>query len=244
MNESNLYLYNKIFLNHHGTVTLLGISPDLTAYVEEMYDDETWLARYSVSKDGLLTLLGDEDSGKTPLKSFDLPMGSIRPQSAKQTHALNFTGPRQRGMVEEDRIREMARPLSIQAKMQIAELLNLKIPAPMILGITESYVISEAQLSETTFVVCRRIQIAHALTNPQIDAQGNTYNYDSLRLNIAHLYSPDMDNEVPVEVALQGLPQQQLNYPLDCVIHEDLLWIADGGTPQTKGSVCIWKIVR
>ncbi len=244
MNQSNLYFYKSFELKYHGSSALLGISPDGTAYVEEMYDDDTWLARYMISPHNELTTVGDENYGAANLAFFELPPGSTVPNGGHLTNTLNFSGPRQRGLLEEERIRDVARPLTMQAKIQITQQLNLSIAAPMILGITESYVISEARLNSSLFVVCRRIQIAYALMSMQSDPNGNIYNYDSLRLNVAHLYSLDMENEVPVDVALQGLPGHYLNNPLDCLIHKDQLWIADGGTSQAKSAIRVWEIVR
>ncbi len=70
----------------------------------------------------------------------------IKPQTGWHTMALNFAGPRHRGMRAPERTLDLVRPLSIQEKMALIDRFRLDVPPPLLLGIAESYVLAETPI--------------------------------------------------------------------------------------------------
>lgn len=195
-------------LAHTGDCGLIGIAADLTIYAEEMYGEDGWLAQHALKLSEKTIAFSDENSGlNRDFEILQLPDDLARSQPCKHTTALNFGGARHRGMREPERIAELVRPLTIQTKMTLIERLKLNIMPPMLLGIAESYVLAEAPLmSPDVFMVCRRLRLAYILTQVKADADHQPYDYDTLVLYIAHDYNPSIDDEIPPERALAGLP--------------------------------------
>ena len=168
-------------LAHNGDCYLLGMSPDNTIFVEEVYGPDDWLAQHAFTLDGQQLQSVDEDDGlRANLVPLTLPNDLIRPQSCHHTHRLNFSGsPRWRGLREYERVGDLMRPLSVPTRMTLGQ--RFGIAPPMLLGITESRVLAEALMTPPDlYFVCRRIRIAYALSQPQFDADHQPFDYDSI----------------------------------------------------------------
>ena len=114
----------------------------------------------------------------------------------------------------------------------------------MLLGVAESRVLAEAPLSPPDqYLVCRRVRIAHALETTERDADHQPYDYDTIPVYVAHPYhvtSGDLD--VEPEIAFAGLPSIDLLRPMDCLVANHYLCVADGGHDTQKSRIHIWKI--
>jgi len=230
-------------LIHSGDCSLIGISADLTVYAEEMYGEEGWLAQHIISPDRKIVASADENEGMNRhFETFALPDDLVRTQRCKHTAALNFGGARHRGLREPERIAELVRPLTFQTKMTMIERLKLKMSPPMLLGVAESYVLAETLISPDIFMVCRRLRLAYALSQPQFDSDHQPYDYDTLVLHIAHDYNPRTDDEISPDRALAGLPGVQLRRPMDCIVRDQHLFIADGSLDEQVNAIHVWRI--
>jgi hypothetical protein len=196
--------------------------------VAEEYDDDNWV-RHRIALDCELVQSGE----------FDLPDMLLKPSSPTM-HPLNYSGGRYRGMREDDRVAEWIQPLTIMEKMPLLSYLKLDIPPMLLLGIAESYVTSAAKIDDTVSIVCRRVRLAYALSQPQLDDTGLPYDYDTLVLHIVHLY--DSDSESSLADALSGIDGIRLQRPMDCMVHQDKLIIADGSDGEHNSRIVIFRI--
>lgn len=231
-------------LTHAGDCSLLGVATDLTVYAEEIYGDDGWMAQHALRLDGTALNVVDEDYGKNPsVKPITLPDDLKRPNTGWHTMALNFSGARHRGVRREERISEVAQPLSIEDKMLVAG--RLQMPPPTILGLAESYVLAEAGVVYPhLFLVCRRMRVVYALQDEQIDEQHQPYDYDSHVLYAAHLYDRSQEVQPTLRESLTGLPGVQLHRPMDCLIAHEHLFVADGGEGERVSAVHVWRVER
>ena len=213
-------LKNTYFLQHHDAYTLLGVSAYQDIYAEAFDDDVITL--YHMRDDAVLTIK-------------EMPnIALYEPASSSQTQALNFAGARWRGLQAEDRIQDTTLPLSIQEKMQIVTQFKLDIMPPYIIGIAESYVVSDvALIPDQTYLVCRRLRIAYQLMKPQQDESLQPYDYDTMTVHLAQLY--DLNEDISLGDIRNQLWGVNLTKPLDCVKYEDKLVLLDGG------SVHVWE---
>lgn len=235
---------SSIKLPHSGDCHLLGVSPDLKIYVEEIYTEDAWFAQHTLTLDGTLIETVDEDDGKnTEVTPLVVPEGSFKPQSGVQTiKTLNYTGARHRGLRELERITDVVRPFSLQEKMKMVERLELSIIPPLLLGLAESYVLAEAELQRPSlYVVCRRVRMAYVLPTAQRDENGQLYDYDTHVLYIAHLFDREQE-EVSLLDSLKSLPGTDLYRPMDCLVAQNYLFIADGGGATHHNRIHVWHI--
>lgn len=243
MEQTKLNYVSSINLTHHQECVLLGISQDFTIYIEEIYGEDEWIAQHILAPNGAHLHNADEDHGRRTLSPLTLPPNSVRPRPGSgQTRFLNFSGPRLRGMREPERLQDSLYPLSIGLKMVLIENFALPVIPPALLGVAQSYVISEADVlpGELT-VVCRRLRLAFALPEVRYDTQHIPYDYDTLTLHLAHLVNIK-DDELLTEDHLVSLPGVHLNRPLDCARVADHLFVADGGTTEHPSAVRIWQM--
>src|SRR5687768_2666173 len=85
-------------LQHRGDCSLIGVTPDLIVYTEEVYDDGL-VAQQATRLDGTIVECVDEGKrGEGTLKPLALPDDLQRPQTAWHTMSLNYAGPRHRGL--------------------------------------------------------------------------------------------------------------------------------------------------
>jgi hypothetical protein len=235
-----------IGVRHHQAHEIQGDLLRWTVYAEEIYGDEGWLAQHALTMTGEFMTSIDEDGGRNQsISPLPLPDDLLKPRPVWNTMKLNYAGPRHRGMREPERLMDILRPISVADKFAIAKRLRLKIAPPMLLGIAESYVLSEALvLHPDVFFVCRRLRLAYALAEPAVDADDEPYDYDTLVTHSAHYYDRDGDGEPALIDALTALPGVELRRPMDCLIDHDTLFIADAarpGDPQPS-AIHVWRI--
>ncbi len=220
-----------------GDCSLLGAAPDLEVVYVEMYGaNHESFEQIGVTLAGDIVVRGDET---TPLEPTP---GLVRPRSAWMTMALNFAGARHRGIRAEERIDDLAHPLTVPEKMQIATLLRLSVPAPMILGWIESYALAEAQLSRGVYCVCRRLRIAYALSQPGRDHEGSPIDYDSAVLYIAHIYQPHEPDNPHLSDLLRQFGDAPLRRPTDCMVAGRHLLIVDSGDDDQPAHLHLWAL--
>lgn len=231
-------------LKYREDCSILGITPDLKVYVEEIYSDDAWIAQQALSIDGEVLAIVDEDYGKnTRVKPLSMDDIVATPKPGWHCMSLNYAGPRRRGLRGPERIDDTVLSLPITTKMKLAKKLGLNFPAPMILGIAESYVISEIELKRPNlYLVCRRIRIAYTLNEQKTDDDGQPYDYDTTVFYVAHVYDHHDVNDLTLDDAMTGLKGVTLNRPMDCVLYNEHIFIADGGSDEQKSAVHVWMI--
>ena len=234
-----------ILLHHNGDCRLLGVSPTLALYVEEIFGDDDQLAQHTLSLDG--KVLHSVDESINPASDFiplTLPADVVRPSPIRHASRLNFSGPRQLGLRDLERITDVVRTLEVPTRIRLAQQIN--IPMPLILGVAESRVLAEALLTPPdTYLVCRRLRIAHALPEPQRDTDQQWYDYDTLAVYTAHLYNPVLnDVELPPDAVFAGLPGVRLVRPMDCIMCHEHVFIADGGDADRPSRIHIWRVTE
>lgn len=245
--KPHLVHLKSIPLHHRGDCELLGVTPDYTLYVEEIYDDDDWIAQHILTLDGTFQGTMDEKAGKNrQFRPIKLPENAKKNKNSQATAMLNYRGARHRGLAAAERIQETTRPLSISTKMALVKQLGLNIMPPMVLGVAESYVLSETVIKPPDlYLVCRRIRIAYALPALKVDPGNMAYDYDTLAMYIVHFYeAKTYDYEVAIDEALAGLPDVELRRPMSCMCVDKYLFIAEGGTETTYSTVHIWEITR
>jgi hypothetical protein len=229
-------------LAHNGDCRLLGVSGDLTIYAEEVYGDDGWMAQHALRMDGTRLALIDEDDGKnTSVEPIALPDDLVRPNTGWHTMDLNFMGARHRGIRREERISDVAQPLSLEDKALVAGRLN--ITAPTVLGLAESYVLAEIGLVHPNlFLVCRRLRVLYALQEEHSDAQHQSYDYDSRVLYVAHLFDRSQVVSPTLRESFAPLAGVSLQRPMDCLLAFNHLFVADGGEGERISQVHVWQI--
>lgn len=231
-------------LRHNGDCSLIGVSPDLAIYVEEVYGEEGWLAQIALTLEGETLASVDEDFGaQTELTPLPLPDKLVEPQRGWHTMALNFTGARHLGLRGPERLDDLIRPFSVPEKIALVNLLKLDILPPMLLGLAESYVLAESPINPPNeFVVCRRVRVAYALPEEREDETGTPYDYDTLLLYVAHIFNRTAEQEPPLSDVLQGIAGVHLHRPMDCLITQGHLFLADGGDADRTSAIHILRV--
>ncbi len=227
-----------ISLPHHGDCSLLGVTPDGQLYLEEIYSDDGWMAQHIYSADGVLMHSVDEmDGANTEVKALELPINIVKPRIGWHTMGLNYAGARHRGMRINERLADVVKPMSIPDKMTIAKRLNVQV----VVGIAESYVVAEVELVRPNlFLTCRRIRFAFALPEEHVDDNGDPYDYDTQVIYVAHLLDLRAEEERPIIDLLNDLPG--VFRPMDCLLLEDRLYVADGGAEDRPNRIHIWRV--
>jgi hypothetical protein len=232
-------------LKHAGDCHLLGVRADGTVYVEEWYGDG-WAAQHVITIDGDWLQSVDEDSGAADdLEPLALPPDVVHPQPGWQTVALNFVGPRHRGLREPEHMSEAVQPFSIHDRMTLVSQFQLPTTPPMLLGLAESYVLAEAPLHPPqTYVICRRVRLAYALPTVCRDADNQPYDYDTAVAYLAQIVDLTQDLPGLQPDAEQRLPEAPLHRPMDCAVCGDWLVVADGGSTAHPAQVHWWRVIR
>ena len=221
----NSWIYNNIFmlvLNHsitltsNGTCTLLGMTSGLVIHVEQVPADEDETIIHNT-----LNIHGRYVTDAPPLDDI------LQPLHGTVTSFLNFNGARLRGHRATERVNDVVRHIPVVLKQQLIDHLGLDVTPGALLGMAESYVLSEARLPDDQYIVCRRLRFIHALTAPPPD-----YDYDSIIVQVAHSIDPKHDDEIALKAALDELPGD-LYQPTDCLFHAGYLVMTDsGGTDE------------
>ncbi len=232
-----------IRLKHTGDCKLIGVTSDLQIYAEEIYTDDCWLAQHHVGADGEIITSIDEDHGNVSVtEPLPVPTEMAQPSSGWQTMWLNFAGPRHRGLRALERVDALVRSMTIQDKMALSAYFKFNMPPPMLLGLAESYVISEAKTPITgLYFVCRRLRIAFVLPAPQTDEQGEPYDYDTRVIYGAHFAIRSAESESLLSEIDNLFPGVTPIRPMDCVITANHLIIADGGDTDRLSAVHLWR---
>ncbi len=227
-------------LAHNADCELLGIQPDMTLYMREYHEDDE-ATIHLMNIESAVTKSWDENDVSA---QNALPADLIQPTQPRFSTALNYAGPRHRGMREAERVMDIVKPLTIQTKMQVIQHLNMSIMPMALLGIAESSVLAEALLEQPGLcMVCRRIRLAYALPQIQIDAEKQPYDYDTITLYSAHIYDyAAHESEIAPDQVLSGLPGVTLKCPMDCLIYNHHLFISESGTTDYPAAVHVWRI--
>ena len=246
MSIPNLTYKTTISLQYNNDCNLLGVTPDFEIYVEEIYTDDAWIAQHHYTIDGELIASVNEDYGNNPsVTPIKLPETIVRPNPGWHTMELNFVGPRHRGMRGPERIIETVRSLALPTKVAMVERFGLDIAPPMILGLAESFVISEIELLRpSVYLICRRVRIAYALPEIKYDDSNEPYDYETLVIYLAHYHDKDRGFEPPFQDLFDVLPDVTLNRPMDCLMVNNHLFIADSGGDNAKNAIHVWEVDR
>ena len=228
-------------LRHPGDCHINGFSPEGVLYAYEIYGEEDWMAQYAFRLDGTLVASADEADGKG-YKALTLPAELIKPAGVQETRHFQFGGVRWRGIRENDRILDAVHPLTVAEKMALTSAFKLAIPLPRLLGLAESAVLAEANLpGSAVYMVCRRLRITYALGSVQYDADKLPYDYDSLTVHLIHC-DDEADDEPDLVNGLGLFPEAHLKRPMDCMVWQNWLVVADGGTEAAASAIHVWKI--
>ena len=228
-------------LPDHSECALTGVLPGGGLVTVETYDDsDAAPTRYVIHHPQRTEQAYVERLG--PDEEFSWPVPPLIPEAVRQTTAMNHVGGRWRGLREAERVADWVQPLTIMEKMALLQQLQLKLPPPMLLGIAESRVLSEAHLHDDCYVVCRRLRLAYALMEPQQDADGLPYDYDTHVIHVAHVYDAARDLAPSLAQALKGPGNVALARPLDCLVDADRLYVVEGGTASTPCQLHIWQV--
>lgn len=238
-----LHFLTTLALRHEGDCTLLGVTPELTVYAEEIYAPDSWMAQHAITLDGTLTQSVDEMNGaNADVKPLALPPDLIVPRTAWHTMSLNFSGPRHRGLRAPERVPDMVHPLSIDEKMALSDRLKLDAPPPMLLGLAESYVLGEAPLVHPSlFFVCRRLRLAIALREQRIDDENEPYDYDTVVWYVAHFHDTQAEARPLVDL-FSDVGGVTLHRPMDCLLYGDRLFVADGGAAGRTSAIHVFRV--
>lgn len=233
-----------ILLKHLGDCTLLASTPQGDIYVEEFYDGE-WIAQHCVNSEGQILKTIDENYGSDTFVPLSLPHDA-QPQSSitSAEHALHRVGLRQRGLRETDRVTDWVKPLTIMQKMPLLAALNLSIPPMLLLGIAESHVLAEATTAPDLAIVCRRVSLAYALTEPQQSDDGLPYDYTTHTVHILHPYNHATHTAPDLHECLSPFHGVALIRPTDCLIHDNRLIVADSSDGNTPSRLHIWHTLN
>lgn len=228
-------------LKHNGDCSIIGVTPDRMIYAEEVYGDEGWVAQHALNADGAVVATVDEREAGGDAQPLPLPPEIAKPKTGWQTMALNFAGARHRGMREAERTLDLVQPLSIEDKMLLNERMKLNVMPPLLLGIADSYVLAEARVVRPAlYFVCRRLRLAVALPETRVDEDGQPYDYETRVMYLAHFY--DCNEELRLRDSLDDLTDVPLHRPMDCLLMDDKLYVADGGANDRPSAIHVWQI--
>jgi len=234
INQPLLYSHVVISLPHTGVCGILGITPQLDLYIEEIYLPNDDIIHHHINPKGIII-----QSSET----LKLPTTIIAPTIHPSTTQLNYTGGRTRGIREAERLQDWAKPFSIAEKMHLIQTFNLSITPMQLFGMINSVVLSSVKLQSNWFVVCRRIALAIALPQMQYDENRLPYDYDSHIIQTAHLYHSSWEDSPPIEAVLAGIGDTRLNGAYDCVIIDNQLFISENGNNKNN-TIHQWSIAH
>lgn len=233
-----------IMLNHHENCYIAGLMPEQSMlYVGELYGDD-WTVEHRISLTDFSMVSWDEAKQASNQRVFNQPRNLIEPVSAHETTSLQYVGARWRGMREAENLADLVQPISVMEKMAIIKKLGLSIPAMMLFGVAESRVLAEAHLQNSLFFVCRRIRLAIALSEVKRDADQQPYDYDTLPIEIVHLYDVETDEAPPIIESLMTFGETPVHRPMDCLLHDGKLYIADGGDADRVSHIHIFNLEK
>lgn len=234
-------------LHYHEQTILLGMTPAPRLFVEEVYTEMgvyDWFAQHDIDASGVIQRSVDEAGGKVAAQALTLPEDVIEPD----TQALDddFTGPRQHGLREAERLSEVVRPLSILSKQTLIEHFGLGIPAMMLFGLAEVHTLTRTRLPDASWLVCRRLRLAIALPEPRPHPfDGLPYDYET-RLIYGAYHLTDLDADFDPAALLTALDGVPLVRPMGALCVGEWLALVTGGdpdNPERKSQVHLWRMV-
>ena len=161
-----------------------------------------------------------------------LPPGIVKPKTGWHTMALNFAGPRHRGLRAPERMLDLVRTLSIEEKMALIEKFKLDCCRRCCWASPKATCWPKPRLVRPDlYFVCRRVRLAVALPEARLDEDDQPYDYDTHVIYLAHFY--DCEQEPRFSDLLADLTDVPLHRPMDCLLVDDHLFIADGGAGET-----------
>lgn len=243
MNEQIRWKHQKTArLHHHDDCYITGLTQDQsTLFVGELYENDCQaLHQINLTDYSMQTWAESPDQLDQP--QFSQPSDLIEPTIVSETTQLQTIGARWRGMREAENLVDLVQPLSVMEKMAIIKHLNLSISAMMLFGIADSRVLAEAHLHDNLYFVCRRIRLAIALPEVKRDADHQPYDYDTIPLEIAHLYDAETDEAPSISASFTTFSETRVKRPMDCLFHDGRLYIADGGTSDHVSQIHIFEL--
>jgi len=244
---TNLTKFKHLFtvsLDSADDIALLGVLPSGAIYAEtfaeEGEEEDENVIRWRITADGQST----ERFPEAHADFATLPPDLIEPSRVPQSHPWNFTGARQRGLREADRINALVRPLTIMQKMPLIAHLGLSIAPMQLLGVAESRLLAQVVFPTGDGILCRLLRFAYALPSVAQDADGLPYDYDTLPLYLIHAYDPQAEELPPIEECLGDFAGINMSRPMDCVYHNGRLVVADAGDEDTSSQVIVFSQSR
>lgn len=235
-----LKLVTTIELAHAGDCALLGVDREGYVYVEELYGEHDWLAQHKISTSAGLLESVDERCGMAPAPApLPLPELLASPSKVQIFDHLNYTGARWRGRMVDERIVDLLRDLSIAEKIALLDYLDWEIDPLRLLGIAESIVLSCCAYCDGEFLVCRRIRVAYRVPAGERDDHSLDCDYDSIEVHLLHRLPADALELPDLRECLTDL---DLCRPLDCMIVDRKVYLADGGEGEIKSALHIFEI--
>lgn len=220
---------------------LLGIGQQGDLYVEEIYGDD-WFAQHHFAPDGRRIASIDEHYGRVDARSLSLPPTLITPSIRDLDDSWTFVGGRARGLRIEERISDLLQPLSIAERAYLSAQIHPSIAPGQWLGISARLPRAVAHVAPSLLLVCSKVQIAYALLSPAVDAHRMLYDYDTITLFLLQSYDVQVKEKPPVSVSLKEIDGQPLYRPLDCLVFNGRLYVADGGANDRKSAIRVWEI--
>lgn len=228
-------------LRYWGVPYFAGFAPDGTLYLDEVYGDEDWLARYALRPTRVFECIGDENDGTASRTSIPpLPASIHRPHPPRLPSGFEFGGSRIRGLRAEERIQDLVHPLTAAEKIALASRLRLNLPPPAILGLAERIVRGAAVLPTGGWIACVGMRIAYGLMSPRLGPNGDRIDYDSLWINILMGDTPTDEPDL-VDVLSSPLAAATTN-PVDCCLQGSQLYVVEGGINEQPGVLHIGTI--
>lgn len=223
--------------------SVIGVDPERGDILIEEVDQDDLLTRYRIDRMGKRRVVVDEHRGDN-LAALPIPVSLIGPNQPT-AHSLNFVAGRWRGLREQEGLLQQVLSLPIVSKMDILKYLNLDIPPMLLLGLVESRVLSSVICTQpSSEIVCRRVRLAYALSEPRYAGDGLPYDYDTVTLYIAHFTDTNKSPEDGIADALRGFGGISLTAPVDCLSYENQLYILDSGLQQRSNRLHSWQISR
>ena len=225
-------------LHYAGDCHLRGIASNGQIYAEEIYGEDDWLAQHRLHPtNGIIETIDEASGNNLNLAQIPLPDSITKPTRTSCCPALHFTGARLRGMRIDERIEELVYPLSMEDKIQLTDFMEWDHHPTQLIGLAESTVLAHVIISTIETFVCRRLRIAYRLKNPM-----PSYDYDSLDVYLFHRYNP-LDDVMPELVdCLNDVDDVVLLRPMDCLVVDGRLYIADGGENDEPCAIHIFNI--
>jgi len=219
---------------------ILAAGADGRIWLEEYDSEGEPAAQMLLGADGQMLQVSRAQAG-AELRPLLIAADALRPPPVRQAARLAFRSARLRGLRQEDRIAEVALPLSLADRMALAP--RLQAAAPQVLGVVESVVLAEAALGDGWWLVCRRLRIALALPAARLDADGLPVDYDSHVIWTAPVLDRLDDPEIGVGAWWPVLDGVALSRPVDCMRAGGWLWVAEAGAGTAPARMLRWRVL-